>query len=120
MTKIKIKDGTSDCYESFRRWIASLISLLSLFLVVRIELVGDKDGGETGYIPRPRIFFTIVETVARGDKKSRKRRRIIDQMQRLYRVTIPLVQNHPLTSEQKFCFGLAKSGQARPKRNFSF
>ena len=38
----------------------------------------------------------------------------------LYRVTIPLVQNLPLTSKQKFRFGLARPGQARPKRNFCF
>ena len=35
-----------------------------------------------------------------------------------YRVTIPLVQNLQLTSRQKFRFGLARPGQAKPKRNF--
>ena len=30
-----------------------------------------------------------------------------------YRLTIPLVQNLPLTSKQEFHFGLARSGQAR-------
>ena len=35
-----------------------------------------------------------------------------------YRVTIQLVQNLPLTSNQKFRFGLARLGQSRPKRNF--
>ena len=37
-----------------------------------------------------------------------------------YRVTIQLVGNLPLTSKQKFHFGLARPGQARPKRNLSF
>ena len=37
-----------------------------------------------------------------------------------YRVTIQLVANLPLTSKQKFHFGLARPGQSRPKRNFSF
>ena len=41
-------------------------------------------------------------------------------MQYTYRVTIPLVQNLQLTSRQKFRFGLACSGLARPKRNFCF
>ena len=39
---------------------------------------------------------------------------------RAYRVTIPLVLNLLLTSEQKFRFGLACPGLARPKRNFHF
>ena len=34
---------------------------------------------------------------------------------RVYRVTIPLVQNLPLTSKQK-----ARPGQARPKQSFCF
>ena len=38
----------------------------------------------------------------------------------IYRVTIPLVQNFLLTSKEKFHFGLACPGMARPKRNFSF
>ena len=38
----------------------------------------------------------------------------------LYRVTIQLVANLPLTSEQKFRFGLVRPGQARPKGNFCF
>ena len=38
----------------------------------------------------------------------------------LYRVTIHLVQNLLLSSKLKFRFGLARSGQARPKHNFSF
>ena len=37
-----------------------------------------------------------------------------------YRVTEQLVQNLPLNSNQKFRFGLARPGQARPKRNFCF
>ena len=37
-----------------------------------------------------------------------------------YRVTITLVQNLPLTSQQKFCFGLTCPALARPKRNFCF
>ena len=37
-----------------------------------------------------------------------------------YRVTIQLVQNLLLTSKLKFRFGLARPGQARPKRNFCF
>ena len=37
-----------------------------------------------------------------------------------YRVTIPFVQNLPLTSKQKLCFGLARPGQARSKWNFCF
>ena len=37
-----------------------------------------------------------------------------------YRVTILLVQNLPLTSNHKFLFGLARSGKARPKRDFCF
>ena len=36
----------------------------------------------------------------------------------VYRVNIQLVANLPLTSEQKFRFGLAWPGLARPKRNF--
>ena len=36
-----------------------------------------------------------------------------------YRVTRLLVQNLPLTSKVKFRFGLARPGQARPKRNFT-
>ena len=39
---------------------------------------------------------------------------------KLYRVTIQLVANLPLTSKQKFRSGLARPGQARPKRNFWF
>ena len=42
------------------------------------------------------------------------------RMEMDYRVTIPLVQNLPLTSKQKFRFGLAMPGQIRPKRNSSF
>ena len=38
----------------------------------------------------------------------------------LYRVTHLLVQNLPLTSKEKFRFGLACPGLARPKRNFSY
>ena len=38
----------------------------------------------------------------------------------LYRVTIPPVQNLPLTSKQKFRFGLVWPGLARLKRNFCF
>ena len=37
-----------------------------------------------------------------------------------YRVTIPLVQNLLLTSRQKFHFGLARPGQAKPKRDYCF
>ena len=37
-----------------------------------------------------------------------------------YRVTIPLVQNLPLTTKQKFRFDLGRPGEARPKRNFCF
>ena len=35
-------------------------------------------------------------------------------------MTKQLVQNLPLTSKQKFHFGLARPGQVRPKRNFCF
>ena len=38
----------------------------------------------------------------------------------LYRVTISLVQNLLLTSEQKFRFGLTCPALARPKQNFCF
>ena len=38
----------------------------------------------------------------------------------LYRVTIQLEQNFPLTSKQKFRFGLGWPGLARPKQNFCF
>ena len=38
----------------------------------------------------------------------------------IYRVTEQLVKNLPLTSEQKFRFGLACPDLARPKRNFCF
>ena len=38
----------------------------------------------------------------------------------LYRVTHQVDLNLPLTSNQKFRFGLARPGQARPKRNFFF
>ena len=38
----------------------------------------------------------------------------------VYRVTITLVQNLLLTSNQKFRFGLARAGQVRPKRTFGF
>ena len=38
----------------------------------------------------------------------------------IYRVTHLLDSNLPLTSKQKFCFGLTRSGQARPIRNFCF
>ena len=37
-----------------------------------------------------------------------------------YRVTEQLVQNTPLSSKQKFRFGLARPGQARLKRNYCF
>ena len=37
-----------------------------------------------------------------------------------YRVTQHVGSNLPLTSTQKFHFGLARSGQARPKQNFCF
>ena len=40
------------------------------------------------------------------------------KMSTYYRVTIPLVQNFQLTSRQKLRFGLARLGQAKPKRNF--
>ena len=36
----------------------------------------------------------------------------------IYRVTQHVGSNLPLTSTLKFHFGLARSGQARPKRNF--
>ena len=38
----------------------------------------------------------------------------------VYRVTIQLVANLPLTSKQKFHFGLACPSLARPKWNFCF
>ena len=38
----------------------------------------------------------------------------------LYRVTHQVVTNLPLTSKQKFRFGLACHGLAKPRRNFSF
>ena len=38
----------------------------------------------------------------------------------MYRVTIQLVMNLPLTSKQKFRFGLARTGLDRPNRNFCF
>ena len=38
----------------------------------------------------------------------------------MYRVTHLVDSNLPLTSKQKFCFGLTRSGQARPIRNFCF
>ena len=38
----------------------------------------------------------------------------------LYRVTHQVEPNLPLKSKQKFCFGLSRSGQARPKQNFCF
>ena len=38
----------------------------------------------------------------------------------MYRVTIQLMANLPLTSKVKFCFGLACPGLARPKWNFCF
>ena len=41
-------------------------------------------------------------------------------MRSMYRVTIQLVQNLQLTSKPKFRFGLARTGQGRPKRNFGF
>ena len=37
-----------------------------------------------------------------------------------YRVTHHVVQNLPLTSKQKFLFGLASPDLARRKRNFCF
>ena len=37
-----------------------------------------------------------------------------------YKVTHQVVTNLPLTSKQKFRFGLARPGQARPKQNFCF
>ena len=37
-----------------------------------------------------------------------------------YRVTHQVVTNLPLTSKQKFSFGLAWSGLTRPKQNFGF
>ena len=38
-------------------------------------------------------------------------------MSTAYRVTHQVVVNLPLTTKQKFRFGLARPGQARPKRN---
>ena len=38
----------------------------------------------------------------------------------IIRVTHQVVTNLPLTSKQKFSFGPARPGQARPKRNFCF
>ena len=38
----------------------------------------------------------------------------------IYRVTIQVGPNLLLTSKQKFRFGLARPGHARPKRNFCF
>ena len=38
----------------------------------------------------------------------------------MYRVTIQLVQNLPLTSKHKFHFGMDWPGLARPKLNFCF
>ena len=37
-----------------------------------------------------------------------------------YRVTHQIEPNLPLTSQQKFCFGLSRPGQARPKCYFCF
>ena len=37
-----------------------------------------------------------------------------------HRVTHQVVVNLPFTSKQKFGFGLARPGQARPQRNFCF
>ena len=54
------------------------------------------------------LFNTIYQIV--DMKKS--------QTHPYYRVTIPLVQNIPLTSKPKFHFGLACPGLARPKWNF--
>ena len=48
------------------------------------------------------------------------RRSTLWQWSVYYRVTIQLVQNLPLTSKQKFRFGLDWPGLARPKRNFCF
>ena len=44
----------------------------------------------------------------------------VPQSSPLYRVAHLVDSNLPLTSKQKFCFGLARSGQARPMRNFCF
>ena len=50
--------------------------------------------------------------------KPRRRRSKAKRSTGKNRVTIPLVQNLQLTSRQKFRFGLACPGLARPKRNF--
>ena len=44
----------------------------------------------------------------------------VRNMNNMYRVTHHIVQNLPLTSKHKFCFGLAMPGHARPKRNICF
>ena len=37
-----------------------------------------------------------------------------------YRATHQVLANLPLTTKQKFCFGLARPGQDKPKQNFCF
>ena len=45
---------------------------------------------------------------------------ISDCIEVVYRVTTQVGPNLPLTSEQKFRFGLARPGHARPKWNSCF
>ena len=45
---------------------------------------------------------------------------IYERLAGMYRVTIQLVQNLPLTTKQKLRFGLTRPGKARPKRHFCF
>ena len=68
------------------------------------------------------VTITDMDTyhIERGDDLDFKLARDSNKVGVLYRVTITLVQNLPLTSNQKFRFGLTCPALARPKRNFCF
>ena len=50
----------------------------------------------------------------------KERPKICQKNPETYRVIHHVVSNLPLTSKQEFSFGLARSGQARPKWNFFY
>ena len=77
------------------------------------QAAGDRAAAGTGAHSRGRRPGTIFCGIECLDDLNM----IHDQMSEItleYRMTIPLVQNLPLISKQKFRFGLACPGVARP------
>ena len=81
-----------------------LLNVLLQAGLFRKELVTKLAGESLLLVTRLQVHLEVIQ----------------EQIVTKYRVTIPLVQNLPLTSKQTFRFGLGRIGQARPKRNFCF